>query len=228
MKEKIKLEVPNSWKGVTLRDYLALRKDMDSYKDNEEAVFACLLHHLCGFPVQYLEQMDIDTYVAIKRDVTGFFTKIEHELVRFITIDGVEYGFEPNLSQMAYGAYLDIAKYENVSIDDKWADIMSILYRPVTNKMGALYDIEPYTGKLQPENFMSVTMDVHFGALFFLINLQTDLLKSTLKSSMEGLTEAPLLQKLKQTLGENGKVIHPLFNYHQEILPNLMKLPNNL
>lgn len=227
MKEKIKLEVPNSWKGVTLRDYLALRKDMDSYKDNEEAVFACLLHHLCHFPVEYLEQMDIDTYIAIKRDVTGFFTKIEHELVRFITIDGVEYGFEPNLSQMAYGAYLDIAKYESVSIDDKWAEIMSILYRPVTNKMGALYDIEPYTGKLQPENFMSVPMDIHFGTLFFLINLQTDLLKSTLKSSMPELMEVPLLQKLKQTLDENGKVIHPLFNYHQVILPNLMKLQSN-
>jgi len=201
---------------------------MDSYKDNEEAVFACLLHHICHFPVEYLEQMDIDTYLSIKTDVTKFFSKIEHELVRFIRIDGVEYGFEPNLSQMAYGAYLDIAKYENVSIDDKWGEIMSILYRPVTNKMGALYDIEPYTGKLYSEVFNSVTMDVHFGALFFLINLQTDLLKSTLKSSMPELTQVPLLQKLRQTLDENGKAIHPLFNYHQLILPNLMRLQSNL
>lgn len=223
MKKELKIEVPTKWSAVTLKDYLALRKDIETYKDNEEAIFACLLHHLCKFPVEYIQQLDIDTYIAIKKDVSTFFNNVEETLQRTITIDGVEYGFEPNLSQMAYGAYVDISKYETVGIDDKWAEIMSILYRPITNKMGALYDIEAYTGKLETEKFLDVTMDVHFGALFFFNNLQKDLLNATLKSLKEELTEVPLPQKLKQILEESGKVTHHLSNLHKGILPDLTK-----
>ena len=39
MKQEIKLKVPTSWEAVTLKDYLALRKDMETYKDNDEAVY---------------------------------------------------------------------------------------------------------------------------------------------------------------------------------------------
>jgi hypothetical protein len=223
MKKELKIEVPTQWSAVTLRDYLALRKDMETYKDNEEAMFACLLHHLCHFPVEYLQQLDIDTYLAIKGDVLKFFNDTNLTLKRTVTIDGVEYGFEPNLSQMAYGAYLDISKYENIGIDDKWPEIMSILYRPITNKAGALYDIKTYDGLINSEKFLDVTMDVHFGALSFFFHLQKDLLNATLKSLTEELTEVPLPLKLKQILEENGKATHLLSNYHQAIFPSLMK-----
>jgi len=52
MKKEIKIEVPQSWSAVTLKDYLALRKDMETYKDNEEAITACLFHHLCHFHIR--------------------------------------------------------------------------------------------------------------------------------------------------------------------------------
>lgn len=214
MKQEIKLKVPTSWEAVTLKDYLALRKDMEAYADEPEAVTACLFHHLCHFPVQYLNQMDIDTYVAIKRDLEGFFNKAEHPLKRFITIDGVEYGFEPNLSNMAYGAYVDISKYETVGVDAKWAEIMSILYRPVTKKTGALYDIKVYDGVLYPEKFMDVGMDVHFGALFFFKNLLVDLQKDTL-SSLMGLTEVP--PSIKSVLEKSGVLTQALSNWHKTI-----------
>ena len=125
MKKELSIEVPKDWSAVTLRDYLKLRKDMETYKDNEEAITACLFHHLAHFPLEYLQQLDIDTYIAIKKDLVSFFNNIELPLKRFITIDGVQYGFEPNLSQMAYGAYVDISKYESLEINDKWADIIS-------------------------------------------------------------------------------------------------------
>jgi len=219
MKKEIKIVVPTDWSAVTLRDYLALRKDIETYKDEEEAIFACLLHHLCKFPLEYLQQLDIDAYIGIKKDITAFFNKTEGEFKKIVNIEGVDYGFEPNLSQMAYGAYVDISKYESVGIDDKWAEVMSILYRPLKHKMGALYDIEPYTGKLETEKFLDVTMDVHWGALFFFNNLQKDLLNATLKSLMGGLTGVDLPLKLKQTLERSGEATHLLSNYHKGMLP---------
>lgn len=223
MKKEIKVEVPQSWSAVTLRDYLKLRKDMETYKDDDEALTACLFHHLAHFPVEYLQQMDIDTYVKIKADLLKFFNNIDLPLQRKITINGVEYGFEPQLSQMAYGAYLDISKYETVEINDKWAEIMAILYRPITKEMGALYDIKTYNGVEGAEKFLDVTMDVHWGAIFFFNNLLKDLLNVIQKSLTEELMVMDLPLKLKEILQENGKVIHQLSNYHKEILPNLMK-----
>jgi hypothetical protein len=214
MKQEIKLKVPTSWEAVTLKDYLALRKDMEVYADDSEALTACLFHHLCHFPVQYLHQMDIDTYVNIKKDLEGFFNKAVHPLKRFITIDGVEYGFEPNLSNMAYGAYVDISKYETVGVDTKWAEIMSILYRPVINKTGALYDIKTYDGQLYPEKFMDVGMDVHFGALFFFKSLVEDLQKDILKSLTESM-ELP--RSIKSILEKSGVLTHQLSNWHKTI-----------
>ena len=127
MKKTIELKVPTDWSAITLREYLALKKDMDTYKDNEEAVMAAILHHLCKFPVEYVQQMDIDTFLAVKGDVASFFNKVELPLKRFVTINGLEFGFEPDLSKMAYGAYVDISKYETVFIDllqIKWVHYM--------------------------------------------------------------------------------------------------------
>jgi hypothetical protein len=210
MKQEIKIVVPNSWSAVTLDQYLALKKDMDVYKDEPDALVAVLFHHLCKLPLEYLQQLDINTFIAIKSDLAGFFSKSEYPLKRFLTIDGEEYGFEPNLSQMAYGAYTDIAKYETLEINDKWAEIMSILYRPVVKKQGALYDIRAYDGNLYADKFKKVGMDTHFGALFFLINLLKDLQNATLKSLMPDYREIP--SQLKSILLRSGEITLPFSN----------------
>jgi hypothetical protein len=214
MKQEIKIEVPTKWSAVTLSKYLALRKDLDTYAGEEEAITACLFHHLCDFPLEYIQQLNIDTYIAIRQDLINFFNNVDLPLQKFITIDGVEYGFEPDLSRMAYGAYVDISKYETFEINEKWAEIMSILYRPLIKKTGKLYDIKAYDGNIDGEPFMNVSMDIHFGTLFFLKTLLKDLLKDTQKSLME-LTVVP--QNIKSVLEKNGNLIQALSNSHKTI-----------
>jgi len=214
MKKEIKIEVPTKWSAVTLRKYLALRKDLETYAGEEEAITACLFHHLCDFPLEYIQQLNIDTYIAIRQDLINFFNNIDLPLQKFIQIDGVEYGFEPDLSRMAYGAYVDISKYETFEINEKWAEIMSILYRPLIKKTGKLYDIKAYDGTIDGDKFMDVSMDVHFGTLFFLKTLLKDLLKDTQKS-LTGLTGLP--QNIKSVLEKNGNLTQALSNSHKTI-----------
>lgn len=209
MKQEIKIVVPTDWSAVTLETYLKLQKDLEIYKDEEGAYNAVLFHHLCEFPVELIAKLDVDTYSKIKRDLAGFMNSTEHILQRIITIDGVEYGFEPNLSQMSYGAYVDISKYESLAIDDKWSEIMSILYRPVKKKQGKLYEIESYKGEIDKEKFLKVGMDVHFGTLFFFKNLLMDLLNDTRKSLMQS-TEIP--HNIKLILERNGNLIRHFTN----------------
>jgi hypothetical protein len=210
MKREIQITVPKDWSAVTLNDYIALRRDMDAYKDEPDAQIACLFHHLCHFPVEYLHQLDIDTYIKIKDDILSFIGKVDLPLQRKIKLGDIEYGFEPNLSQMSYGAYVDIAKYEKLTIDEQWAEIMSILYRPVIKSVGKLYDIETYQAKIDGKPFMDITMDVHFGALFFLNNLLKDLQNSILKSLTQNTAEIP--HNIKLILERNGNLIQALSN----------------
>jgi hypothetical protein len=214
MKQEIKIEVPTKWSAVTLKQYLSLRKDLETYAGEEDAITACLFHHLCNFPLEYIQQLNIDTYIAIKGDLINFFNNIDLPLQKFITIDGVEYGFEPDLSRMAYGAYVDISKYETFEINEKWAEIMSILYRPVIKTTGKLYDIKAYDGTIDGDKFMDVSMDIHFGTLFFLKTLLKDLLKDTQKS-LTGLTGLP--QNIKSVLEKNGNLTQALSNSHKTI-----------
>jgi hypothetical protein len=214
MKQEIKIEVPTQWSAVTLKQYLALRKDLETYAGEEDAVTACLFHHLCKFPLEYIQQLDINTYIAIRQDLISFFNNVDLPLQKFITIEGVQYGFEPDLSRIAYGAYVDISKYETFEINEKWAEIMSILYRPVTKTTGKLYDIKAYDGTIDGDKFMNVSMDIHFGTLFFLKTLLKDLLNDTQKSLME-LTGLP--QNIKSVLEKNGNLTQVLSNLHKMI-----------
>ena len=60
MKQELTITVPKDWSAVTLNQYLELRKDMLSYEGDEEALTACLFHHLCKFPLEYLQQLDLE------------------------------------------------------------------------------------------------------------------------------------------------------------------------
>jgi hypothetical protein len=161
----------------------------------------------------------VNSHNSIAEKFNRFEIPDKLPLQRFITINGKEYGFEPNLSKMAYGAYVDIAQYEELTIDKNWGKIMNILYRPITSKKGELYTIEPYTGRDDWEKWLDVTMDIHYGALFFFINLHRDLVNATLNFSNQ--TELP--PNIKQTLLKSGRIIQQFLNSQEAISRRWMK-----
>jgi len=217
--KEISIKIPTSYADISLKKYLALQNEIENYKDDDEAVTAIMLYHLCGLDPIYLKSLSLQDYETIKTELNGFINNIELPLQQLIMIDGVEYGFEPNLSNMSYGAYADITKYPQLQIDVNWASIMSILYRPVTHKKKDMYSIKSYSGELNPDIFLDVPMDIHFGALFFLLNLSTDLLKDILNSTME-MEVAP---NIKSILARSGHLTQLLTNWPTAISSNTKK-----
>jgi hypothetical protein len=214
---EIKIEVPNGYEAITLRKYLELQDDLKAYGEEPEAQTAAMFYHLCGLTPELLAAIDIQTFNKIKDKLFSFVGKSDYELVKFITIDGVEYGFEPNISKMPYGAYIDISKYQTMTIDDNWASIMSILYRPVLDKKGDMYHIAPYTGEIDKKKFLDVGMHVHFGALFFFVNLSMDLMNAILKS----LKVEELPPNIKLILERSGEVMQRLLKLQTTTSLNL-------
>jgi hypothetical protein len=216
MKQEIEITVPTDWSAITLKRYLSLKRDLENYSDEEAAQTALLFHHLCGVNAEVVQRLDVNTFTQISNTLTEFMGKTEYPLQKIIKVNGKKYGFEPNLSEIAYGAYVDLAKYETLTMNDKWAEVMSILYRPITKQVGDLYNIEEYKGNIDGETFLDITMDVHFGALSFFFHLLGDLQKGILKSlkEMEGV-EIPA--NIIRILEESGKATHQLSSSPTEI-----------
>ena len=208
MKQTLTIEIPTSWRDITLDTYLKMQTELENYRDDEEAQIAIMLLHLCKIQPEYLKGLSADSYNLLKIKLQQFVSPEGIELERFITIDGVEYGFEPNLSKIAYGAYADITQWDTIRIDKNWAKIMSILYRPVIKKKGDKYQIESYTGEIKEDLFMNIDMQTHWGTLFFFLNLQMDLLNATQKY-LKGMELPP---NIKLTLEKSGEVMQRLLN----------------
>ena len=214
MVQELTLNIPTSYGDISLKKWMELQTEMENYKDNDEALNALILYHLCGLDPLYMNGLDMQSYAEIKLELDKFLTNTELPLQKIINIDGIEYGFEPNLSQMTYGAYADIIAFKELTIDDNWAKIMSILYRPIVNKKGDMYSIESYKGIIDEEKWLEVGMDVHFGCLFFFVNLLMDLLKGILNSTMQ--MELPL--NIKSILERSGQLIPHSLTSPVEIL----------
>lgn len=182
MKKEIKIKVPNSWKGISLKKYLEMYHDVETYRDEPEAFVNIIFLHLCNITPDVLQRMSNADREKIQADVMEFMSDTYYDLQRIVTIDGKEYGFEPNLAEMAYGAYLDIASIGELKINKDWAKVMSILYRPVNKKNGAVYSIEPYNGNIDEKKWLEVGMDIHFGVLTFFLNISNQLPSAILNS----------------------------------------------
>ena len=180
MKTELKIKVPNDWASITLKAYLELQNDIQTYKDDESAYVAVLFYRLCGVTPDVMFNMDIETFNKIKEHLLKLTSSLEHELQPIIKIGDKEYGFEPNLSEMEYGAYLDISKFGDLTINKDWTKVMSILYRPVTQKNGSLYSIKKYNADDNADLFLDVDMEIHFGVQSFFLLISTHLLKDTM------------------------------------------------
>lgn len=214
MRKQIEIEIPSSWEDVTLSKYLEMQKDLIAYQDDVEAQGAFMIYHLCGIDAKTLKGLSAESFNVIKTKLEAFTSNTEHNLQRIIKIGDIEYGFEPNLSKIAYGAYADITKYKTISIDENWCNIMSILYRPIIKKHGENYAIKSYDGTINADLFKNVSMDVHFGALHFFFSLLKDLLNSTLNFTIPMLKGLP--PSFTQTLQASGELTQRLLNLPTE------------
>lgn len=208
MKQQVKIEVPTNWDSITLQTYLNLQKDLETYADSEEAQTAAMFHHICGLDPSWVNKLSMQSYITLKEKLNSLVKPENVELVRFVKIDGVEYGFEPNLSNMSYGAYADISSLETLEINKNWAKVLNILYRPLVGKVGELYQIQPYEPNDNWEKWLGVSMEVVFGCWFFFVHLRRDLLNGIVSSLKE--TELPHSTKL--IFQRNGELIRQLLN----------------
>ncbi len=97
MIKEIEISVPTSYGDITLKKWIELQKEIKNYEGDDDAITALMLYHLCGLDPKYIKGLSMDAYKTIRTELGAFIQNVKLPLQRFIKIDDVEYGFEPNL-----------------------------------------------------------------------------------------------------------------------------------
>lgn len=210
---KIEINVPTSLSEITLRQY---QKFLKIAEENPEGNFldAKMIEIFCGIPLSDSYKLKMSSVTAIIDILTDMLEVRPNHVERF-KLNGVEYGFIPDLDEMSLGEYIDLdnnaSKWENMHI------AMNVLYRPiVTSKVGK-YNIEEYTIS-NPEKMLDMPLDAALGSLFFFYNLGIELSKHTILSSNLEEMEEFQEQLISQ---QNGVGINQFMVSLEEMLQSL-------
>ena len=176
MKVKIKKEgkvesfnLINSWSDVTLSTWLKLI-DFETGTKTEEATET--IAALSDIPKQLVKELQLSDVAAIMSKIGELQAKQDTELKRTIEVNGVEYGFHPDLDSITLGEYADIETFIKNGIDTNLPELMAILYRPIKEKKNDIYIIDAYDGDItmRTEEMKLMSAEQVQSALFFFYN----------------------------------------------------------
>ena len=211
---KIEINVPTSLSEVTLGQY---QKFLKIAEDNPEGNFlnAKMIEIFCGIPLSDSYKLKMSSVTAIIDILNELLSQTPKRVEQF-TMNGVQYGFIPDLDEMSLGEYVDLdgsaSDWNNMHI------AMNVLYRKIKIKKSGKYNIVDYNVE-NPEKMKDMPLDAAIGSLFFFYNLGMELSKHTILSSsnLEEM-EAYQEQLISQT---NGDGISQFMDSLTEILQNL-------
>ena len=196
MKVKIKKEgktesfkLINSWSDVTLSTWLQLI-DFETGTKTEEATET--IAALSDIPKKLIKELSLSDVAVIMSKVGELQAKQDTKLKRIIEINGVEYGFHPDLDSISLGEYADIEQFIKNGIDKQLPELMSVLYRPVKLKKNDIYIIDSYDGdiRLRAEEMKLMSAEQVQSALVFFY---------TLGKVLSEILPLYLMERLKET-----------------------------
>jgi len=165
---ELKLNIPTELNEITLKQY---KKFISIGENNQDPNFiqAKMIEIFCGVSHKFATLMK---YSDVE-EITGMINKLliqQPKLVNTFKMDGIEYGFIPDLDDMTLGEYIDLDTYTGDNNNIEVA--MNVLYRPIVTKLKNKYVIEKYN----PDNrdkMLNMPMDAVVSSLFFFSEFRT-------------------------------------------------------
>ena len=209
----IKINIPTSLKDITLRQYKKYLKLEDSIQD-ERFLNAKMIEIFCGLELEKVMLLKVKDSTEISNTISEIFED-KPNLVKRFELNGVEYGFQPQLDELTLGEYIDLDTF--IGDWDNMEKAMNVLYRPIIVKLKDKYNIDKYVVGNE-EFLLDMPMDAVLSSIFFLWNLGLDLSKTMTNYLEEGETKA-LTQYLNSQA--NGVGINQFIHSLKEMLDDL-------
>ena len=209
----IKITIPTSLSEITLRQYkrfLEVQKEID----NDLALNSKMIEIFCNVKLEKVMLLKINDTNQIIEMLSNIFES-KPNLVSKFKLNGIEYGFHPQLDDLTLGEYIDLDNF--IGDWDNMEKAMNVLYRPVVVKLKDKYNIEEYKVGTD-ENLLNMPMDAVMSSIFFLWNLGLDLSK-IMTNSLDNQETTVLTQYLSSQ--GNGVGINQFLDSLKETLHDL-------
>ena len=164
---QLEVSIPSTLKEVQLKDYQDFLLIENPSNDD---LLKCILN-INTKELGKIKDKDVDYLI---NHINKLFDQ-EHKFIPTFNLNGVSYGFIPNLDEITYGENKDVTSYIN-----EWGNMhkaMAVLFRPLKQKQGHKYLIEEYEGSHKYSEVMKqMPLSVVLGAMVFFYNLTNELL----------------------------------------------------
>ena len=211
---QIEVSIPSTLKEVQLKDYQDFLLIENPSNDD---LLKCILN-INTKELGNIKDKDVDYLI---NHINKLFDQ-EHKFIPTFNLNGVAYGFIPNLDEITYGENKDVTSYIN-----EWGNMhkaMAVLFRPIKQKQGHKYLIEEYEGSHKYSEVMKqIPLSVVLGAMVFFYNLTNELLNYIPNYLEKELAKEQTIGQISQ---ENGEAIQNYIHLLKETLQDLKKLQN--
>ena len=210
---RVKVTIPNDLSEITLRQYQKFLK-IQEQNENESFLASKMMEIFCGIKLGDAMKMRATDVNRITSILADMFEQ-KPNLVQKFKMNGIEYGFIPNLDNMSLGEYVDLDNYLS-----KWESMeyaMAVLYRPITNKLKDKYTIEEYKEKDQ-DIMKDMPMNAVISSMLFFYRLGIDLSRVMMNYlEQEEVTSLHLQDSLRQSGVGINQFTHSLKEILQEL-----------
>jgi|TARA_R110002073_G_scaffold87051_3_gene206694 hypothetical protein len=195
-------KLPTSWDEVSVAQYSKLMLAIEKEGTTEIELMIKSLEALVGIDGGILSRVPIKMLREAYKQLGELTSNMpSNELSRVVEIDGIEYGIIPDFNELTLGEFVDLDNYlqDNYNNLNK---IFAVLYRPVIERDGNNYNIEPYSLKNisdRRELFNNrLSIDTVYGALVFFCSIGSKHIESTLYSLEE--------EKMSQSIIKSSQI----------------------
>ena len=199
---KLEITIPtklNELKLFQYQKFLAISKD----NEDEEFLQQKMIQIFCGIELKDFLNIKYKEINDITTSLNNMF-KENHTFINRFKLDGIEFGFIPNLDNISFGEYTDLDTY--ITDWNNMHKAMAVLYRPIIKKgINNTYKISEYKGTEQYAEIMKdIPLDVCLGAVVFFYNLGNELLKATIHYLENNQEVQNILQQQTSELSGDG------------------------
>jgi len=187
--KKTKTYTIKSWGDVTLANWIKLIEAESMEKiDNAQQVIKVMTE----MPKSIINQLNLSNIADILKKIAKLQEQENTQLRKIIKINNDEYGFLPDLEEITLGEYADLEHFISDGIEKNMHKIMAVLYRPIIEKEGKYYTVEPYDNnkmRIRAERFLQMKAENVQGALVFFWTLGKKLLQTMQSYLTEEITK---------------------------------------
>jgi len=170
----MKLQIPTNINDITIAEYLKFI-EVNKEDADEEFLIHKTISIFCDIPMKDVLNIDAKEAQDIALEIYAVLNQ-KAEFVDRFELNGIKYGFIPNLEDLSLGEYIDLETY--LKDQKNLHKVASVMYRPIIKEYKDLYDIENYSASLKSQNDMKqAPIGVISQGVVFFYNIVNELLR---------------------------------------------------